>query len=351
MPAAADLWRRAAALAPVLAGLLLAPLPGRAAEPTRYPLLLRNCGAEIRIAQPPQRVVSIGQATTEILLSLGLSGRMVGTAVWVGPVLPRFAAENARIPRLADNDPSFEAVVGQAPDLVAAQLEWHVGARGRVGQRAQFEALGIPAYVSPADCTGKDNSGSGDGTRRQPFGMALIHQEIRELAAIFDVAGRGEALVAELRQREAAAIAAVAGLRARGLSAAFWYSSRSVQGDAFIAGRNGGAGAIMRALGLRNVVESDEEWPSVSWEAIAAADPSVLVIAEMERRRFPADDVAVKRRFLETDPVASQMRAVREGRIIVLDARAMNPSIRTIDGIEAVARGLAQLGAQLGPAE
>lgn len=331
-----------AALA-ALAALLLAPAAGGAAEPTRYPLALRNCGVEIAIPQAPRRVVSIGQATTEILLSLGLADRMVGTAVWVGPVLPRYAAEAARIPRLADNDPSFESVLGQAPDLVAAQLEWHVGARGRVGRREQFAALGIPAYVSPADCTGKDNSGSGDGTRLQPFGMALIHQEIRELAAIFDVAERGEALVAELRQREQAAAAAVAGLRAQGLSAAFWYSSREVQGDAFIAGRNGGAGAIMRALGLRNVVASEDEWPTIGWEAIAAADPDILVIAEMERRRFPADDVAVKRRFLETDPVTRQMRAVRQGRILVLDARAMNPSIRIIDGIEAVARDLARL--------
>ncbi|MFC3127118.1 ABC transporter substrate-binding protein [Pseudoroseomonas globiformis] len=315
--------------------------PAGAAEPARFPLTLRNCGVEVTFVQAPQRVVAIGQGTTEILLSLGLADRIAGTAVWVGPVLPQFAAENARIPRLAENDPSFESVVGRSPDLVAAQLEWHVGARGRVGRREQFADLGIPTYVSPADCAAKDNSGSGDGVRREPFTMALIHQEIRELAAIFDVADRGEALVAELQRREAEAVAAVAGSGARGLAAVFWYSSREVRGDAFLAGRNGGAGYIMRTLGLRNVIEAEDEWPTVSWETVAAADPAFLVLARMERRRFPADDVEAKRRFLASDPVTSRMSAVREGRTIVLDAQAMNPTLRTIDGIEAVARGIA----------
>jgi iron complex transport system substrate-binding protein len=324
-----------------LVGLMLSPV--QAAEPTNYPLTLRNCGREVTFARPPQRTVSIGQGTTEILLSLGLADRMAGTAVWVGRVLPQFAVENRRIPRLADNDPSFEAVVGQAPDLVAAQLEWHVGSHGRVGRREQFAALGIPTYVSPADCTAKDNTGTGDGARRQPFGMKLIYQEIRELAAIFDVAARGEALVSQLVEREAKAVAAVAAIKADGLPALFWFSSREVKGDAFVAGRNGGAAYIMRRLGLRNVIETDEEWPTIAWETLVATDPALLVLGSMERRRFPADDVAVKRRFLETDPVASQMRAVRQQRVIALDAQSMNPTIRTIDGIEAVARGITAL--------
>ena len=63
---------------------------------------------------------------------------------------------------------------------------------------------------------------------------------------------------------------------------------------------------IENRLGLRNVVTSDEEWPTVGWETIARADPSVLVIARMDRRRFPADDVEAKLRFLKSDPVTSR---------------------------------------------
>ena len=118
------------------AGLMLSGAMARpAAEPTRYPLHIRNCGLDLTFPKAPRRVVSIGQSETEILYALGLGDRIAGTALWVEPVLSQFAEENARVPRLADNDPSFESVVGKEPDLVTVQLEWHVGPRGRVGRR------------------------------------------------------------------------------------------------------------------------------------------------------------------------------------------------------------------------
>jgi iron complex transport system substrate-binding protein len=328
-----------------LAGLALLVLsPAARAEPTQYPLALRNCGVDVTFAHAPRRAVSIGQSSTEILLALGLADRIVGTAVWFGPVLKDYEAANARIPRLADNDPSFESVVGKEPELVAAQYEWHVGPQGSVGTREQFAALGIPTYISPADCVAKDNSGGGDGVRKQLFTMDLVYQEIRDLARIFDVADRGEALVDELRKREAAAIASVAGQQARGVPVVFWFSSKEVAGEAFVAGRNGVPAYILQQLGARNVITTEEEWPLVSWERIAAADPAIIVMAEMSRRRYPADDTTVKLDFLATDPVASRLEAVRDNRIVVMDVQAMQPSIRAVDGIEALARGIKSFG-------
>lgn len=92
-------------------------------------------------------------------------------AVWFGPVLPQYGAVNATIKRLATIDPSFEAMVGQSPDLVIAQYEWHVGPHGVAGTRDQFENLGIRTYIAPSDCVGKDNSDGGDGMRTRPFTM------------------------------------------------------------------------------------------------------------------------------------------------------------------------------------
>jgi len=328
-----------------LAGLaLLALSPAAWAEPTQYPLTIRNCGVDITFAKAPQRAVSIGQSSTEILLSLGLADRITGTAVWFGPVLKEYEAANAKIPRLADNDPSFESVVGQEPELVTAQFEWHVGPQGSVGTREQFAALGIPTYISPADCVAKDNSGGGDGVRRQLFTMDLVYQEIRDLARIFDVADRGEALVAGLQQREADAIASVVGLQAGNVPVVFWFSSKEVDGEAFVAGKNGVPAYILKQLGARNVITTEEEWPLVSWERIAAANPAIIVMAEMSRRRYPADDTAVKRNFLATDPVTSRLEAVRDKRIVVMDVQAMQPSIRAVDGIEALARGIKSFG-------
>jgi iron complex transport system substrate-binding protein len=326
-----------------LAGLLVLT-PAAWAEPTQYPLTIRNCGVDVTFNHAPRRAVAIGQSSTEILLSLGLADRIVGTAVWFGPVTKAYEAANAKIPRLADNDPSFESVVGKEPDLVTAQFEWHVGPQGSVGSREQFAGLGIPTYISPADCVEKDNSGGGDGVRRQLFTLDLVYQEIRDLARIFDVADRGEALVADLRQREAAAIASVAGARLDNVPMVFWFSSKEVAGEAFVAGKNGVPAYILQQLGARNVITTEEEWPLVSWERIAAANPAIIVMAEMSRRRYAADDTAVKLNFLATDPVASQLEAVRDKRFVVMDVQAMQPSIRAVDGIEAVARGIKSFG-------
>jgi iron complex transport system substrate-binding protein len=336
-------FRSLSSRALALAGLLMLS-PAAWADPTQYPLTIRNCGVDVTFDHAPRRAVAIGQSSTEILLSLGLADRIVGTAVWFGPVLPAYEAANAGIPRLADNDPSFESVVGKEPELVTAQFEWHVGPQGSVGTREQFAGLGIPTYISPADCVAKDNSGGGDGVRKQLFSMDLVYQEIRDLARIFDVADRGEALVADLRRREAAAIASVAGARLDNVPMVFWFSSKEVAGEAFVAGRNGVPAWILRRLGTRNVITTEEEWPLVSWERIAAANPAIIVMAQMSRRRYPADDTAVKLAFLAADPVTSRLEAVKDQRIVVMDVQAMQPSIRAVDGIEAVARGIKSFG-------
>ncbi|WP_244490696.1 ABC transporter substrate-binding protein [Aureimonas frigidaquae] len=307
---------------------------------TTYPLTIQNCGRSLTFEAPPASVVSIGQSSTEILYLLGLADKVAATALWFGPVLPAFADADAAIERLSDNDPSFESVVAKRPALVTTQFEWQIGPQGVVGTTAQFEELGIPVYTAPSDCTGKDNSGGGDGVRTEPFTMDQIHQEIRDLAAIFDVTDRGDALVLQLKEREAKARSRVAQVGSD-MSAVFWFSSTELRADPFVAGSNGAPGTIMEALGLRNVIVSDEEWPLVGWETIARSDPTFIVAAQMDRRRYPADDAGVKKEFLTKDPVTKLMPAVRDGRILTLDAQTMNPTIRTIDGIEALADAIA----------
>jgi iron complex transport system substrate-binding protein len=320
-----------------------ASLPSAHAAQTSYPLTLKNCGRDVTFTHAPERTVSVGQSTTEILYLLGLSDKVVGTAVWIGPVIKGYEEANAKIDRLADNDPSFESVLAKKPDLVTVQYQWHVGPEGVVAKPEQFEELKIPVYTSPADCTGKDNSGGGDGVRHSVFTMDLIYQEVTDLAQIFNVQDKGEKLVAELKAREEAARKKIVSAKGE-LSAVFWFSSAELAIDPYVAGKNGAPGYIMSALGIKNVIESNEEWPTVGWETIAKANPTIVVAGKMDRRRFPADDVVLKQKFLKEDPVTSLMPAVKEGHIVTMDAQAMNPTIRTIDGIEVLADAIVQLG-------
>ena len=327
--------------------LVMLPALQAAAADTdgHYPVTLDNCGTRITFDAPPQRAVSIGQNTTEILLSLGLADRMAASAVWIGEVPGELKAANDRVPRLSSSIPGLESVLGQRPDLVAAQFETDVGSQGRIASREQFAALGVPTYLSPTDCVGRLYGGdtNSDGARTKAFDMALVYREIHELADIFNVSERGNRLVDTLRTRESRAVAEAAGTP-QDLSMVWWFSSAELAGDAWVAGQLGAPGYIMKALGAHNVIKSREEWPAVSWERIAAADPDVIVLGEMTRRNFPADDVAQKIDFLEHDPVTREMSAVKHHRFIVLDAQAMNPTLRTVAGFETVADGLRALG-------
>ncbi|MFD0935019.1 ABC transporter substrate-binding protein [Methylobacterium trifolii] len=321
----------------------LAPADASATS-TTYPFVLDNCGAQLRIEKVPQRAIGIGQNSTEIMLLLGLAERMAGTASWVSPVLPELAADNAKVPLITNTSPTFEAVVSRDPDLVAAQFQSSVGPRGRVGTRQQFDAVGIPSYTSPSDCdVDRGKATNGDGRRTRSLTMELLYQEIDELSRIFDVSDRGQALVARLKSREDAVRQRVAA-KAKDVSLVFWFSSSGVMGDAWVAGKNGAPGYITRVLGARNIIDSNEEWPIVGWETIAVADPTVIVVGTMDRRTQIGDDPALKRRFLATDAVASKLSAVEKGHIVELDAQAMNPTVRTIIGLEVVAKALEGFG-------
>ncbi|MBX8512750.1 ABC transporter substrate-binding protein [Pseudomonas cichorii] len=322
-------------LAALIAGLSLSTLS--LAAPTQYPLTVENCGLKLTFEHAPRRAVTIGQSGTEMLYELGLGDRLVGTSLWFNDVLPRFKAQNDKVERLADNDPSFEAVIGKRPELVPVQLEWMVGAQGVVGTRQQFHDLKIPTYIMPSDCEGKDNLVGADGTRLEPFRIDTIYKSIEQLAQIFDVQDRGQKLVAELRNRLAHAVANVKQNKERDVSAVFWFSSADINIDPYVAGRKGIPDFMLNNLGMRNIVESDEEWPTVGWETIAKANPDILVIARMDRRRFPADDYRRKLEFLKSDPVTRNMNAVKHDRIVIIDADAMQASIRLFTGIEELA--------------
>lgn len=81
----------------------------------------------------------------------------------------------------------------------------------------------------------------------------------------------------------------------------------------------------------------------VGWEGIMAADPTVIVAAQVDRNRWELDTAENKIELLTSDPTVSQMDAVRAGRIVVMSGAAMNPSIRTIYGAEQVAEQLRAL--------
>lgn len=314
------------------------------AQGTGRAVTLDNCGTKVRIEHTPRRAVALDQGSAEIMLSLGLADRMVGTATWTDPVLKSLAKANAKVPRLADRYPSFEKVLDTEPDFAAASFTYTLG-KGGVAPRERFEQLGVPTYLSPTDCAGKDNGGDGDGTRTTPFALDTVYGEIRDLARIFDVEERGEKLISRLKSRVHKATSGGSvdsGASAGGVSVLYWFANAQ---SPYMAGCCGAPGVITKELGLRNVFDdTHEEWPQISWETVADRDPDVLVIGDLTRRSQSAESAAQKIKFLESDPVTRNMTAVRKKRYVLLNGQDLNPTIRTVDGVEKVAAALREFG-------
>ncbi|MFC8132214.1 ABC transporter substrate-binding protein [Streptomyces sp. NPDC057302] len=306
-----------------------------------YPLTLSSCGKKAEIKAPPQRAVSLDQGSTEILLSLGLADRMAGTGTWTDPVLKGLEKDNAKVDRLADSYPSFEKVLAQEPDFVTASFLATVS-KGGVADRAKFAELGVPAYVSPSDCAGKDNSGDGDGSRVKTLTMDTVYGEVRDLSRAFGVEKRGERLIGDLKGRVAKATKTVKDADASGTKLLYWFANSDAP---YIAGCCGAPGIITRELGVKNVFDDTrEEWPQINWETVADRDPDVLVIGDLTRKSQTAESAKKKIAFLESNPVTKNLTAVKKKRYVLLSGQAMNPTIRTVDGVEQVADALREFG-------
>ena len=308
---------------------------------TDYPLTIENCGQSITFDAPPQNAVALGQNSAEIMLMLGLEDRMAATAFWPNKVLPELAEANAKVELLSVEFPSLESVLAVQPDFVAAMLVTLMGPESKVAKREDFHSLDIPTYLSPSACSVTEVSTDIYGARSELWSMDQLYKEISDLSLIFDVADRGEAVIADLKAREAA-------LRGRfeerdDLSFLFWFSSPSPEDDAYLAGGNGPSTYIAELLGGTNAVKAASEWPTLGWEGIMATDPTVIVAAQVDRKRWSLDEAENKIDFLESDPIVSQMEAVRKGRIVVMPGAATNASIQTLYGAEEVAAQLEAL--------
>lgn len=302
-----------------------------AASVDGYPITVRNCGTDVTVTAPLHRAIAVNQPAVELLLSLGLKERIAGLAYSDNALLPDLRDDARGRYRFSKEFPSLEAVLAREPDLVYSTFDYAFSREG-IADRTQFTDVGVATYQSPSECGGQDS----DRTRR--LTLDDLYAEIRDVASLFAVPARGEQLIGSLRDRAARA---TGGLDASGVSLAWWYAGTKTP---YIAGCCGAPGIMTRAVGAANAFDDSKQyWPEISWEALLDRDPTVLVLADLGRGG-DGDSAAAKIAFLESDPVASRLTAVRHRRYIILGGTTMDPSIRNVQGIEKLADGLRTLG-------
>ncbi|OLF18553.1 ABC transporter substrate-binding protein [Actinophytocola xanthii] len=306
-----------------------------AADPARSApaSTVRSCGQELSFTEPPERVVTLDQSSTETLLELGLADRMVGTANLKTEVAAEYREDYARVPVLSPKLLTAEQLRAATPDLVVASFPAQFTA-DRVGSRQELAELGLPSFVSAVACPADNEPGM------SPFD--LLFSDYEALGRIFGIEDRAAALADE--QRAALADAEKVGRAVAGEPSVLWLYS-TFNGTPYVAGGTALPTEMSAALGARNAFDDvSEDWPEVSWERIAERDPEVIVVGDLSERGSPGDSAEEKIRLMREHPVMSQLDAVRENRIIEVPGIEMDPSVRSVHALELFAAGLRDLG-------
>jgi iron complex transport system substrate-binding protein len=294
-----------------------------ATETAFTPVTLDNCGTEVTVDTPPERVVAIKSTSIEMLLALGLGDRLVGTAFSDGPVPDDQADAYDAIPVLSDKVPGQEALLEVQPDFVYAGWESNFSADG-AGERATLQGLGIGTYVSPAAC-------KEEGYMPDPLTFDGLFDEIREIASVFGVQDRAEDLIAE----QEAALASVE--KPADEVTALWYSSGS--DTPYVGAGIGAPQMMMDAAGLTNIfADVHDTWTSAGWEQVVAADPSVIVLVDATW-----NTAASKIEMLEGNPATAQLTAVKEHRYLTIPFPAAEAGVRNADAVVDLSAQLAAL--------
>ena len=282
-----------------------------------------NCGFDLVVATPPERIVTIKSTSTEMLLALGLGDKIIGTGFPDGPVPEEWASAAADIPTISDFAPSQEAVLDLEPDFVFGGWESNFTAEA-AGERATLDSLGIGSYVSPAAC-------KEDGYKPDPLTFDLVFDEILEAGTIF---GADDA-AAELVATQSAQLESITP-DDRGLSA-LWYSSGT---DTPYVGAGIGAPPMMLdQLGVTNIAANvHDTWSSLSWEAVVDADPDVIVLVDASWNTAES-----KIALLEGNPATAGLTAVTNGSYLRIPFAAGEAGVRNVEATADLAAQLTAL--------
>lgn len=288
------------------------------------PVTLDNCGTEVTVETPPERVVAIKSTSIETMLALGLEDRLIGTAFLDGPVREDWTAAYDAVPVLSDKVPGQEALLAAQPDFVYAGWESNFSADG-AGERDALQGLGVGTYVSPAACKEPDYM-------PDPLTFEGLFDEQREIASVFGVEDRAEDLIAE----QQAALDSVEPPAEE--TTALWYSSGT---DTPYVGAGIGAPQMMLdAAGLTNIfADVHDTWTSAGWEQVVAADPDVIVLVDATWNTAES-----KIALLEGNAATHQLTAVREHRYLTVPFPAAEAGVRNADAVVSLTEQLAALG-------
>jgi iron complex transport system substrate-binding protein len=255
----------------------------------------------VRLAQPPQRIVTLLPSLTESVCALGACERLVGVdrySNWPDAV--------RALPQVGGGlDPNVEAIVALHPDVVL------LAKSSRVIER--LEALGLKVLVL------------------EPKNEADSRRVLDKLGQLLQ-AGDAQQV---WRTIDAAVSAAAQSLPHKAKPTRVYFE---VNNGPYAAGESSFMGEMLTRLGAKNIVPAAMgPFPKLNPEYVVRADPDLIMVGERSAQG------------LEQRPGWAGIRAVREGRVCRYTAAESDVLVRPGPRMAEAARLMARCLAEKAP--
>ncbi len=266
----------------------------------------RNCGEDWNTAAP-SRIVALNQHAADLVLALGAGPALVGVAYLDDTDAGQRPSEYFGVPVIARQYPASEVLYAQQPDLVIGGFATAFG--DGVTSRSGLARNGVGSYLLESACNGHSLDY-----------FAHVRNDLLTLGRLLHKQPQARQL-SEAMDADLASARALAGA---GKSLSVFYLDSEVKGlDS--EGRRGFVTALLASVGARNVFADINLYRvTVNRETLLASDPDVILLADAEWS--PARR---KRYLLSHDPVLSQLRAVRENRMIDIPFTHLLPTFNS----------------------
>lgn len=270
--------------------------PAEAADAAAFPVTVTDGGGtEVTIDAAPASIISLDAAHTETLFAIG-AGDQVAAVDNTSDCPLQAAQVQARIDAF---NPSVEAITAQQPDLVITAFD-----TGDLVSTLRGAGITVLFLPSPADING-------------------TYDDIELVGKATGHAGKADSLVTAMADEVRAIQAEVAGKTTPTFYHEVDNTYYSVGPGSFIAD-------LYATLGAVNIADSTgQAYPQLSSEAIIAADPQVIILAD---EGFGETIDTVKAR-----PGWDAIAAVKNGRVYAIDPNiASRPGPRIVDALRAL---------------
>lgn len=292
---------------------------GEKVEPSqaeKTEITIENNGTTQVYTEAPKKAISLNQHVTEIMLALGLEDSMVGTAYLDDNIYEPLQAAYDKVPVLAKQYPSKEQIIDAEADFLYGGWKSAFGEKG-VGTQEELEALGIHTYLHTASSMTKPT-------------LEDIFTDIRNIAKIFRVEDRGDALIAQMT-KDVEAVRAKLPQNGEELRVLVFDSGDK---DVLTAGQNFMNELVTIAGGKNIFGDVESGWTTVSKEDAVDRNPEVVVVVD-----YGETKAEQKINFLKNDPALKEMEAVKNERFVILPLSAASEGVRAAEAIQILAKG------------